>query len=126
MKNSAHAILLSCLILAFAHRAHAADAKANPANYPLAVHISSSTYTTASNTLSEIVAATIDGKHYQLLGPTSSSRIFSHGDGLINPGDYRAKLSMDEHKTNYESVQQFEILLPDGTTRKFGVIGQSE
>ena len=126
MKSCVPAIMLSCLIAALANPAHAADAKANPADYPLAMHVSASTYAAAANTLYEIVSATIDGKHYQLQGPTSSARIFSHGNGLINPGDYHAKMAMDEHKTSYESLQQFEILLPDGTTRRFGVIGQSE
>jgi hypothetical protein len=120
------ASLLYGLILAFATQAHAADAKANPADYPLAVHISASTYVSAANALEEIVTATIDGKHYQLQGPTSSARVFTHPNGLINPGDYRGKLSMEERKTSYESLQQFEILFPDGTTRKFGVLGQSE
>jgi hypothetical protein len=106
--------------------AGAADNKANPADYPLAVHISGSAYATTADTLSEIVTATIDGLHYQLLGPSSSARIFSHGDGLLNPGDYHAKLTVDEHKASYESVRQFEIIFPDGTTRKFNVVGQSE
>jgi hypothetical protein len=126
LKSCATAILLSCLMPALANPAHAADAKANPADYPLAIHVSASTYATPANTLNEIVTATIDGKHYQLQGPASGARIFTHGNGLINPGDYHAKLTIDEHKTSYESLQQFEILFPDGTTRKFGVIGQSE
>lgn len=124
MKNLVPAILLYSLTLALAAAAHAADTKNNPADYTLPVHISASTY--AVNALGEIVTATIDGKHYQLEGPTSSARSFMHGNGLINPGDYHAKLSTDEHKPSYESLQQFEILFPDGTTRKFSVIGQSE
>ena len=90
------------------------------------MHISASAYASAANPLFEIVTTTINGKHYQLQGPTSSSKIFTHGNGLLNPGDYHCKLSTDEHKTSYESQQVFEILLPDGTTRKFAVIAQSE
>lgn len=126
VKRFAPAIFLCCLIAGFAAPAHAADAKNNPADYSLTVHISASAYATPAVTLDEIITATIDGKHYQLVGPTSSARSFMHGNGLINPGDYRGKLSVDEHKTSYESIQQFEILFPDGTTRKFGVIAQSE
>ena len=126
MKYLSPAVLLCCFIPVFTAAAHSADTKANPADYPLAVHISASTYAPGPSLLSEIVTATVDGKHYELEGPTSSAKIFSHGNGLIDPGDYRGKLSMDQHKTSYESVQQFEILLPDGTTRRFGVIGQSE
>jgi len=113
-------------MLVFANSVHAADAKANPADYPLAMHISASTYASAGNTLFEIVTAAAEGKHYQLQGPTSSAKAFMHGNGLLNPGDYHCKLSTDEHKTSYESLQVFEILLPDGTTRKFAVIAQSE
>jgi hypothetical protein len=120
------AIVLSCLTLAGARCALAADNKANPADYPLAVHVSASEYALPMNGLNEIVTATIDGKHYQLQGPASSAKIFSHGNGLINPGDYQAKLTADEHKTSYESLQQYEILFPDGTTRRFSVIAQSE
>ena len=126
MKHCTTVILLSCMVLACVGPARAASAKVNPADYPLAVHISASTYATTANTLFEIVTATIDGKHYQLQGPTSSARAFSRGNGLIDPGDYHAKLTTDEHKTSYESAQQFEILFPDGSTRKFGVIGQWE
>src|SRR5579863_4061262 len=126
VRTYAPPILLCCLIIVFTSSAHAADRKATPADYPLAMHISASTYASAANSLYEIVTATVDGKHYQLQGPTSSSRAFTHGNGLINPGDYHCKLSMDEHKTSYESLQMYEILLPDGTTRKFDVVAQSE
>src|SRR5580692_1678487 len=77
LKSCATAILLSCLMPALANPAHAADAKANPADYPLAIHVSASTYATPANTLNEIVTATIDGKHYQLQGPASGARIFT-------------------------------------------------
>lgn len=83
MKICPPAILLSCLVLVFAESAHAAGAKVNPADYQLTVHISSSTCS-ASNPLFEIVTATIDGKHYQLLGPTFIAKAFMHGNGLIN------------------------------------------
>ena len=122
VKTCLAAVFFSCLTLAVTNPARAAD----PADYPLSLHISASTYGSPANPLFELVTATVGGKHYQLQGPTSSAKIFTHGNGLINPGDYRAKLSMDEHKTSYESLQQFEILFPDGTTRKFTVIGQWE
>jgi hypothetical protein len=113
-------------MLALSAAALAANTKADPADYPLAVHLSASSYAPGPSLLSEILTATIDGKHYELEGPASSAKIFTHGNGLLNPGDYHARLSMDQHKTSYESVQQFEILFPDGTTRRFAVIGQSE
>jgi hypothetical protein len=126
MKSLASAVLLSCLALACASRAPAAENKPDPSQYALPVHVSASEYAAASNGLSEILTVTVAGKHYQLQGPTSSARIFAHGNGLINPGDYHAKLTQDDHKTSYESLQEFEILLPDGTTRRFIVVAQSE
>jgi hypothetical protein len=45
---------------------------------------------------------------------------------LINPGDYPARLTVDEHKTTYESRQSYEFLFPDGTTRRFDVIAKLE
>jgi hypothetical protein len=98
--------------------------KTDPAEYSLSVHISGAEY--APNVLYQILTATIDGKHYQIEGPTSSSKAYMHGNGLLNPGDYHAKLSEDTHKTAFESIQTYELLLPDGTTRRFSVIAQSE
>ena len=133
MKNSLSAFVLSCLFFYCSHPATAADTKNDPSQFSLAVHISASAYAPENDpklgeldALSEIVTATINGRHYQLEGPTSSAKAFMHGNGLINPGDYHAKLSKDDHKTSYESQQQFEILFPDGTTRPFSVIAQSE
>ncbi len=45
---------------------------------------------------------------------------------MLDPGDYPAKLVTDTRKTPFESIEEFEFLLPDGTTRKFGVIAQWE
>ncbi len=89
------------------------------------MHVSYAQYDPV-NGIYEILTAVIDGKHYQLEGFTSSSRTFMHGNGLLNPGDYAAKLTKDEHKTSFESLQVFEFLLPDNTTRSFSVIGQGE
>ena len=131
MKSWVSAVIFCCVLLVCSQRVLGADAKNDPTQFPLAVHISSSSYApsydiTLFSQIQEIVSATINGKHYRLIGPTSSSRAFVRGNGLINPGDYHAKLSLNEHKTAYESRQQFEILFPDGTTRRFGVIAQSE
>jgi hypothetical protein len=46
--------------------------------------------------------------------------------GLLAPGDYKARLSRDEHKTAFESKQEYEFLFPDKTTRKFFVTGETE
>jgi hypothetical protein len=133
MKVLASAVLFSCLVLVGPQWSLGAEAKNDPSQFPLSMHISASTYAPEYGSslktfddLDQIVTSTIDGKHYELLGPTSSAKAFMHGNGLINPGDYHARLSKNEHKTAYESLQEFEILFPDGTTRRFSVIEQSE
>ena len=118
-------MLLLVVPALLAPEAWAATQKVNPADYTVKVHVSAAQYV-ATNGLFEILTAVIDGKHYQLQGPTSSSKAFMHGDGLLNPGDYSAKLTVDTHKTVYESLQTFELLMPDGTTRPFAVILQGE
>jgi hypothetical protein len=95
-------------------------------DYSIAVHVSASEYLGLVNDQAQIITVTIGGKHYQLQGPTSSARAFVHGNGLLNLGDYQAKLVEDTHKSAYESMQVYEFLLPDGSKRKFGVVGQSE
>jgi hypothetical protein len=105
--------------------AFALPPKVNPAEYTIKVHVSYAQYD-PTNGMYEILTATINGKHYELEGFTSSARTFMHGNGLLNPGDYLAKLAKDEHKTSFESLQVFDLLLPDNTTRSFSVIGQGE
>jgi hypothetical protein len=98
--------------------------KIDPADYPLNVHVSGAEY--APNVLYQLLTVTIDGKHYQVEGPTSSAKAYMHGNGLLNLGDYHAKQLVNTQKTAYESIQSYELLMPDGTTRRFSVIAQSE
>jgi len=93
-------------------------------DYNITAHVSAAQY--APNALYQLLTVTIDGKHYQMQGPTSSAKAYMHGNGLLNPGDYHVKLIQDTHKTAFESIQEYEFLLPDNITRKFGVIAQSE
>jgi len=131
VKTLVSAALLSCLFLFCTHHVFGADAKNDPSKFPIVVHVSASAYppnelddynSSGRAARDEILTATIDGKHYKLLGPTSNPRVDVCCNGLINPGDYRAKLIQDEHKTSYESLQKFEFFFPDGTTRRFEVI----
>jgi hypothetical protein len=132
MKGLSSAVLFFSLALLCSLSASGANKKNDPGQFPLAVHISASAYIPSLDYSSravlwnEVVTATIDGRHYQLFGPTSDPHIEACCNGLINPGDYRAKLTKDEHATSYESRQTFEILFPDGSTRPFQVIAQSE
>jgi hypothetical protein len=124
MKSLATAALVSCLIVVCTHRALGAEAKNDPSQYPLTVHVSAAASASPSNYAVEILTVTIDGKHYQLAGTGYSGKVCC--SGLIDLGDYHAKLTKDQHKTSYESLQQYEILFPDGSTRRFDVIAQSE
>jgi hypothetical protein len=120
--------LLMALTIPARPASGAADAK-DADSYNLTAHVSASQYAppaVGSNDGNQVLTVTIAGKHYQLRGPTSSSKVFSHGNGLLNLGDYKVKLVEDTHKSVYESVQVYEFLLPDNSTRKFGVIVQSE
>ena len=132
MKNLAFALILLCFNAAVIS-SRAAEGKPDPSQYPLVMHVSASRYrvqliggTLYPDSRGELLTATVGNKHYQLDSSASSAKAFRHDNGLIDPGDYRAKLTQDEHKTSYESLQQFEILFPDGATCRFDVIGQSE
>ncbi|MFC6647440.1 hypothetical protein ACFQBQ_18060 [Granulicella cerasi] len=104
---------------------HAAD-KLDPAKYTVHVHVSAAQYS-VHDAMSQVLSVVIDGKHYELAGGTSSAKLYSgSGNGLLNPGDYVARLTRDEHKTPYESLQMYELLFPDGKVRTFTVILQGE
>ncbi|HTU51467.1 MAG TPA: hypothetical protein VMF56_12790 [Acidobacteriaceae bacterium] len=125
MKKIVWGFVLSCMVFAGASRKMwAAKPAATGDDYNINVHVSGAQY--ASDGLNEVLMVVIGGRHYELQGPTSSAKMYSHGNGLMNPGDYHAKLIQDTHKTTYESIQEYEFLLPDGTKRKFAVIAQSE
>jgi hypothetical protein len=88
------------------------------------VHVVSSHWGTwpgspAAQTLNII----IDGKKYELEAAASAN---PWDMALLAPGDYKAKLVRDVHKTAYESSQVYEFLFPDKKTRRFIVVGLSE
>lgn len=86
---------------------------------PTAVHVSSArTIFIAGNGQYQQLTVNINGKHLELGAMSDGS--------LLTPGDYKAKLVEDKHKTAYESLQVYEFLFPDGKTVKFTVMGQSE
>ena len=104
---------LAVVALLFSALAWARSA-ANPTDYNLNVHVSSS-HIGEHNTLR--LTVTVDGKKFELgsVGPT-----------LLVPGDYKAKLTRDDHKNTYESYQVYEFLFPDGKTRKYYLVGITE
>ena len=95
-----------------------APAAQKPDEYPITVHVTASYYRGGVYGHQLELDVVIDGRKYSLGGTTNN--------GLLALGDYKAKLVRDDHKTTYESYQEYELLFPDKKTRKFDVIGQSE
>lgn len=96
----------------------------NPDEYSINVHVTASYFVMVPGAFSGAGAVQklnvlIDGKKYELSGRESRK-------GLLTLGDYKARLVLDEHKTSFESRQEYELLMPDKTTKKFYVSGQTE
>ena len=96
-----------------------------PDDYPVKVHVTSSHFDLLPYNGSirdfQRLDVVIDGKKYVLEEGTAQRR-----HELLALGDYSARLLEDEHKTSYSSSQTYEFRMPDGKTRTFVVIGQSE
>ena len=103
------------LVLLFAALAPAAPA---PDDYTINVHVTSSYKLFIGSAPQQGLAVVIDGKKYQLGG--------QYKGGLLALGDYKAKLSRDQHPNAYESNQEYELLFPDNKTRTYTVFGQIE
>jgi hypothetical protein len=110
MKRAALVVLLLLATLA--------PAAQTPNEYPITVHVASAYFLGAVVSHSQGLDAVIGGKKYALAGDSDVA--------LLALGDYKAKLVKDEHKTSYESYQQYELLFPDKKTSRFTVVGHSE
>jgi hypothetical protein len=108
MKKAAFVVVLLCSAWAWA-------GNPNPAEYRLNVHVSSSRLTEGSRPW---LSAIIDGKKCELQGVGT--------EAVLAPGDYKAKLIKDEHKTSYDSFQVYEFLFPDMKTRQYHLVGITE
>ena len=62
---------------------------------------------------------TIDGKNYEL----ESVRGIS---GTLRLGDYKARLETDDGKNDHDFYKVYEFQFPDGKTREYLVVGQTE
>jgi hypothetical protein len=99
----------------------------SPDQYTVAVHVSSSRWSVEaalSNQPVQVLDVAIDGKKYELEGPTYQGS-FRSGFPVLALGDYKAKIVQDEHKNTYETSQAYEIL-PDKKTRKYYVVAVFE
>ena len=99
-------------------------------DYRVSVHVSASRWAMEPSLMSshpvQRLDVVINGKKYELAAPATLRANFEAGVTLLMPGDYKARLVRDLHKTTYESSQEYEFLLPDKKTRKFTVVGISE
>ncbi len=98
-----------------------AGANPNPAEYTVNVHVSTSRMVIEGSSIArqQKLNVVIDGKKYELESDISPN-------ALLALGDYKAKLVKDGHRGKYDSVQVYEFLFPDSTTRQFRVVGQAE
>jgi hypothetical protein len=90
--------------------------------YNITVHVTASRSVKHSDSAPryQYLNVTIDGKKYELESILGVR-------GLLNLGDYRARLSTDDHDTNgHDSHQVYEFQFPDKRTREVLVVGESE
>jgi hypothetical protein len=126
MKKSLFALLLLAPVLAWA--------KPKPADYTITVHVQSSHMSYECDSTLAIghpdcgkrqhLNVIIDGKKYELDG--------GQRDYLLRVGDYKAKVLADDSQDDsspegsYEYRLKYEFLFPNGKTRKYLVVGESE
>jgi hypothetical protein len=101
----------------------------NPSEYPLSLHVSASRLVPNHGETAQELDVIVGGTKYELSGnPLSNSgkgiRVLHVG--LIPVGDYKAKLIKADFKPDYLLFLSYEILLPDGTSAMFSVVGQTE
>jgi hypothetical protein len=100
-----------------------AGPKPDPSQYTVKIHVSSSLvvfYGTQIRQYAEQqIQATIDGKKYALHGGTGVEKV-------LKTGDYKARVVKDEPGNGIEYMRSYEILFPDGTLRRYDVIGEQE
>jgi hypothetical protein len=105
-------------------------AKSNPGDYTIVVHVQSSQMTSLCNDtlghpycwMRDRLAVLIDGKKYTL-----DSKDLP--DALLRTGDYKARIVADDTSISlaaYDTSCVYEFLFPDGKTRKYILVGESE
>jgi hypothetical protein len=99
------------------------------ADYTTGVHVTASrigsdcgevSKGTSSCRATQMLEAAVDGKKYELRSETILQK------GVVALGDYKAKLVSDKQKPTHEFTREYDLMFPDGSTRKFSVIGQME
>jgi hypothetical protein len=124
MMNSKHLTLAGILVIA---PAMAIASKPNPADYTLLIHARQTELVYACNSsllgrpescgMRLLIVAVVNGQTLQLRANT---------DMLLRTGDYKAKAKAAGSATSYVDQRAYDILLPDGTTMTFEVVGESQ
>ena len=127
MKRAGIALLVAMPVLAWG--------KPNPADYTVAVHVQSSQLVTACIGIGDHAFCGIK-QHLQVVvgGRKLELNSKSEGDAVLRTGDYKAKVLIDDQTDVGDPAPAYEIrfsdtyefLFPDGKTRKYSVVGESE
>jgi hypothetical protein len=117
------------LILLSSASMFAQEAKPNPNDYKVNVRVRSSLLAfmcggvsmgSSSCSSNQQLKVEIDGKTYDLL-----SQDHSHV-ALLRTGNYKARLLKEDTKLAHEYTRTYELLFPNGDTRKYRVTGEYE
>ena len=111
MKNACLAVVLFCSTLS------AIAAAPNPADYSITVSVIASESipdTHDPGLTAQCINVIIDGKKYQLTGKSQ---------GVLALGSYKAKLSSETQRNNYDIYRTYQFLMSDGKTRDFVLTG---
>ena len=122
--------LFAILILLSSVSMFAQEAKPNPDDYAITVHVRSSRLATfcggvssgsSSCSANQQLSVEIDGKTYDL----TSQDLYAHV-ALLRAGNYKARILKEDIKRTFEYSRTYELLFPDGSTRKYRVTGEYE
>lgn len=122
MKNVLILVLLLAVLLLAPSLTQAQKPAANPADYPIAIHVQSSHLIYVCGTdcsFNKELNVVIEGKKYELSETGVSQE-------LLRVGDYKARIVKDTTTRSFEYERIYEFLFADGKTCKFRVVGESE
>lgn len=129
MKKILIALFLMMPLMAWAE-------KPNPADYTLNVHVQSSRLVLDCGVINggsvcgwdQYLTVLINGRKYELEGPTTSKKIhlLPNPAVVLHTGDYKAKVLKASNDKTYEYSMSYEFLFPDGDTRTYIVVAESE
>ncbi len=103
----------------------ALQAQANPA-YTVTIHVTASRITVFCGAVG--LGGSSCNSEQQITADVGSSTYemsnFKSIKGIVAPGDYKGKLVEDKTWPTNEFNKTYELLVPDGSARKFNVTGQ--